>query len=132
MNGLKVGLGAMYTGYESSGYALAQMVAKPVASYTASSTQRALEVAHEIGHNFGAAHDGEPASAYGPPWNVPTWARPASWATNTKFTVMNPTISDTVNMEFSTSVWILGAHGDSNHDNARRIAQTKATVAAFR
>jgi hypothetical protein len=132
LNGNTVGLGQMYTGSEAYSYALAQMVPKPGTSYTASSTQRSLEVAHEIGHNFGAAHDGADPSQYGPPFNVPTWARPASWATGTKFTVMNPTISDSVNLEFSTSSGILGAHGDSNHDNARRISQTKATVAAFR
>jgi hypothetical protein len=44
---------------------------------------------------------------------------------------MYPTISDSVNMEFSTSQSVSGAHGDSNHDNAKRIRQTKATVAAF-
>jgi len=81
--------------------------------------------------NFGTAHDGGDPGSSGYPWYVPSWARPADWWFGFEHTVMYPTISDSVNMEFSTSQSVSGAHGDSTHDNAKRIRQTKVNVAAF-
>ncbi len=108
------------------GFATAQMVAEPRTRYTASFKDRCIVTAHETGHNFDAGHQDntDPNYARAYHWKYIIWDRyTALW---TPF--MGTGWIGGMQLEFSDR----NNHGDSTHDNIRRISETKTTVAGYR
>lgn len=119
---------------ELSAYSLAEMVNTGETTYTASSTQRPVLIAHELGHNFGGMHEYLESGLGGYPYYVPSYAR-ATWYFQApyveyrKTALIAPFYGDSMVLEFSSPVT---GHGDTSHDNARRISEVKSAVAAYR
>ena len=126
-NGQVVGCSYGYCGGSAwCGFATAQMVSEPGTSYTASFKDRCILIAHETGHNFDAGHQDntDPNYARAYHWKYIIWDRyTALW---TPF--MGTGWIGGMQLEFSDR----NNHGDSTHDNIRRISETKTTIAGYR
>ncbi len=122
-----IGCAWQYNGWSGGAYAVAQMVSAGIfTSYGGSYDDRTIVTAHEIGHLFGADHQNSNqayAKAYS--WDA-GWLRTDYTALWTPY--MGIFYPYYMQLEFSNA----NNHGDSTHDNARRISETKATVAGFR
>jgi len=122
-----IGKAYQYTGSSSSGYAIAQMIDDSGYTYDGTFDERCILVSHELGHNFGAHHQNE--ASY-----TPSYARAYSWPYfgYTRYSIMwtpfkGIGIIGGMQLEFSSDT----NHGDANHDNSRRISETKSTVASY-
>ncbi|WP_187287572.1 M12 family metallo-peptidase [Methanolacinia petrolearia] len=133
LDGNDIGNGGQFTNgvYEESAYSLTQMTDSGT-SYTASSYQRPILITHELGHNFGAMHQTAPSSYSGAPFYIPSYARASTWTSwwTDYYSAMWAPFQTGTSMknEFSS---LDSGHGDSNHNNALRISQVKATVAGY-
>ena len=88
-------------------------------TYDGSPHGRRVTTIHELGHNFGAAHQGSGGYTQAYDW----WS-----GLNHYYTVMWSTNKGSKSRyEFSSDDY----HGDSTHDNARRIRETKGIVANY-
>lgn len=119
------GVGASW-GYDSGTpalrrYAWAQMADDP-SSYDAVHHDRTVITMHEIGHLFDADHQ----DATG---QQETYNRAYQWGLIWKSqTVVWSYFSKDTTYEYSSDNY----HGDVNHDNARRISETKGTVSNYK
>lgn len=111
----------------SYGFATAQMVAEPGTYYGATFQERSIVAAHETGHNFDAGHETDTNPAYARAY---TWKYLGIWDRYTAVwsQFMGVGTLGGMQLEFSNS----NNHGDSTHDNVRRIRETKTTVAGYR
>jgi PKD repeat protein len=106
----------------------AQMVADDP-FYMATTKGRRVISIHELGHQFGAHHDD---GSTNPLLDTPGYNRAYEWGTFplNHQTVMWTNYSETASTyEFSSS-WP-NHHGNTMHDNARRIRETKDDVAGY-
>jgi hypothetical protein len=124
------------TSSEFRRYSWAQMV-DDFPGYTANPHGQQSVSIHEIGHLFGAHHNDVP--------DEPQYARAATFGDfpNDKKTVMWTEYSDTASLtEFSSNdcLYLLNypngdsqwyPMGDTNHDNSRRISETRDIVAEY-
>ncbi len=126
-NGNGIGCAYEYDGNPNSGYGVAQMVsAGSGTSYEGSYNGRTILTAHEIGHNFGAGHEDNTNPNYARAYHwkyLYIWNRyTAMWSP-----FMGIGLVGGMQLEFSNR----NNHGDSTHDNIRRISETKDTIARF-
>jgi len=104
-------------------HAWAQMVADDIGYLGTTHGRRCVSI-HELGHLFDAGHqDLEPERP------IPSYRRACLWfdllpKISVTYSFFNEAMSTT---EFSSDDY----HGDANHDNARRIRETKWTVANY-
>jgi len=105
--------------YPGGRHAWAQMASDWLHGYSGSEHGRKAVTIHELGHNFDAGH--EDSGGYNQAYY---W-----WSWGSHYTVMwsGYSLTGTDEYEFSSDNY----HGDSTHDNARRIRETKATVAGY-
>jgi len=120
------GVGSTW-GYDSGApkgrYAWTQMADDP-SSYDATHHDRTVVTLHEIGHMFDADHQDAPGQ--GEIYNrAYQWTEWFFWTYQT--VVWSPFDKDT-RFEYSSDNY----HGDANHDNARRISETKGTVSNYK
>jgi hypothetical protein len=110
-------IGCSYA-YPNGRHAWAQMVSDWLHGYDGSSHGRRTITIHELGHNFDADHEdvGGYNQAYRWWWGY--YHRTVMWS---RYTVIGS------EYEFSSDDY----HGDSTHDNARRISETKGIVANY-
>nr|QNO48549.1 hypothetical protein JAJEHNPH_00008 [Methanosarcinales archaeon ANME-2c ERB4]QNO48944.1 hypothetical protein OEPDFBKK_00020 [Methanosarcinales archaeon ANME-2c ERB4] len=110
-------MGCSYA-YPNGGHAWAQMVSDWLHGYDGSSHGRRTITIHELGHNFDADH--EDVGGYNPAyrWWWGYYYRTVMWS---RYTLLGS------EYEFSSDDY----HGDSTHDNARRISETKGIVANY-
>jgi len=116
--------GATYGYYPNNHrHAWAQMVADDI-WYQGTTHGRRCVSSHELGHLFDAGHQDLENDRPNP-----SYRRACQWfdplpKTSVMYSFFNEVISTT---EFSSDDY----HGDANHDNARRIRETKWTVANY-
>ena len=103
-------------------YAWAQMADDP-STYDAVLKDRAVVTMHELGHAFDAAHEYAPNQ-------TETYNRAYQFYEHNRYyqTVMWGCFMKTAWLQFSAND---GFYGDANHDNSRRITETKGVVASY-
>lgn len=112
-------------GYDSSSlnrHVWVQMADDP-STYDAVHKDRSVITLHEIGHVFDAAHQTAPQQ-------TETYNRAYQFYEHNEYwqTVMWSYFLKSTWLEFSAND---GFYGDVNHDNKRRISETKSTVASY-
>ncbi len=112
-------------GYDHSSlyrYTWAQMADDP-STYDAVLKDRAVVTMHELGHAFDAAHE------YAP-YQTETYNRAYEFYEHNQYwqTVMWGCFMKSAWLQFSAND---GFYGDANHDNSRRITETKGVVASY-
>jgi len=119
-------IGATY-GYDASSpnarrYAWAQMADDP-SPHDAVHHDRTVVAMHEIGHMFDADHQSAPgqSTSYN---RAHEWTE---WVIYTYQTVVYAPPMKSTRYEYSSDNY----HGDANHDNARRIYETRGVVANY-
>ncbi|AKB56448.1 hypothetical protein A9239_17030 [Methanosarcina sp. A14] len=119
-----IGRSYVYSGLSNAAYGVAQMVDEPGTTYDGTFDDRCSVVSHELGHNFGADRQ-DSSHAY---------AKAYSWSYLgfTRYSIMYTPYKGIgsiggMQLEFSSDT----NHGDATHDNARRISETKSTIANF-
>ncbi|HJH28256.1 MAG TPA: hypothetical protein C5S51_00950 [Methanosarcinaceae archaeon] len=122
-----IGRAFQYTGSSTEGYAIGQMVNAPGYVYDGTFDERCILIAHEIGHNFGARHQIDTAP--------PSYAKAYNWKylgyydryTSMWYPYKGIGILSGMQLEFSSDT----NHGDSTHDNARRIVTIQPPYKPF-
>jgi len=123
LDGDTIGITYDVPGSSGHAYVVVQMV-DAGSTYQATFSQRCVNTAHEIGHVFGGQHQdstGSPSYARAYHWK--------DWGIWDRYTaIWTPFMGDEAMLEFSSDT----NHGDTSHDNARRIYELKDTVAGYR
>jgi len=104
--------------YPDGRHAWAQMVSDWLHGYGGSPHGRRAVTIHELGHNFDADHQGSGGYNQAYRWWWGYYHHTVMWSGYTVFGS---------EYEFSSDDY----HGDSTHDNARRISETKGVVASY-
>jgi len=123
LDGDAIGITYDVPGSSGHAYVVVQMV-DAGSTYQATLSQRCVNTAHEIGHVFGGQHqDATSSPGYARAYHWKDWG---IWDRYTA--IWTPFMGDEAMLEFSSDT----NHGDTSHDNARRIYELKGTVAGYR